>query len=1128
MFVFKFFKKLNFPVMKKPLLFFLVLSLHLLCKFAIAQPQYEKILPETYSADRVYDDSSRRGMPAAVMQWQEGVVRSTDGSYIISSQTPYDFTTMVLLWEVDNHTLHPEDFAIRYRVRKNDGDWTEIMRSEGAYRPGEVPRGMYVSELMMISDTETYDEFEIQLIPPFQINITRIEVDITDISGHPQNSSESLPVVHPGRQRDSDLEFPPYVPRTEWCLTDACINPTYNVTYIDATHTLIHYGASPNDYTNGAAVVAAYWDYHVNTNLWFDIGYNYLVDKFGNLFQGRHNPELPFQDVRAAHAGASNAVSIGVNFLGNTDAPALHPTEAQLGINIQLLAWWYDYFGFDPTTSADIILQDPAGEIEERYRISGHRDVGNTFCPGNVLYAELPNMRLEVLDAMGPAIYSIGDESVEGEADNFTTLREAASFLNGLTTFSGDMLFYITSDLEEDCTNSGIGIGIDPSPFTITFKPAPNTSPTISFHYPNDVNAGPSGAFIIGMTHDNNLAWGDATPTRNIIFDGSNTPGGTTRDMTITNTTGTHRNGMPLLLIGDVQNVTIKNLNVYHQATNQSSATQTGFNGALAFRVNHNIPGNNAPKHIEVDNCHISADFPGVSPGYSGVNIFKSASAEEGFVSNLLISNSLIEGKANGLFMAWAGDSIAITGNEIRANQNIGTGIQTQAAVHFPLGQEGAHIMVAANNISKMANIATASNSSMSAIDIQAGGNYLVANNMITGFDATAGTGHAGTLSGIRINNAAANAMLVYNSMLLNELENISGSTQLLYNGIALTAGNIMMVNNILSSNESAFNHDLMDITVLPGIATNNLYFYNTGAESIINLAKYNNNAYTTLEAWQHATGTEANSLFDNPMFVSEADLKIQDTSPALFAGTPLQEVTTDMFGSPRHNLYPCIGAHENPLEPELFTVEFMVEDEYQMPIFNAVITLGDVTNAEGDYFFVNILGGTYQYHATADGYNEVYGELIINDDIIELVILAEMSFITHTVSFDVKNPDGNEITDAIITFDGTTNPAGNYVFTVDPGTYSYTVNKFCYINSDGTVEVNADIDLEVIMQNHTGDANGDGMITVLDIIMIANSFVDPNQLPVCFNNADANGDGIIDVIDLIIIVDIFQSVKLQ
>ncbi len=904
--------------MKKPYTLFLLFSIAICANgLALSPDIYSKPISENLGSDRAYDDSQRRGAPSTILVWDQNLQKSQDGRYQVSA-TPKPFTNMAVLWRASHDKPEAGSFSVLYRVREKEGSWTDFRKVYGEYHPSEVGRDKYVGELILLSDTQVFDSLEVIIIAPEGVGIERIEIDLTDITrAHGLFKPMEAEVIK-GTNK-TGLQFPSIIRRSEWCQTGSCHNPTYAVSYINATHSIIHYGAAPDSYTSGAAVVFSYWNHHVNTNGWNDIGYNYLVDRFGNLFEGRHNPNLPNQDVRAAHAGASNPVSIGVNFLGNTDALALRPTTEQLAKNAELLAWWYNHKSFDPTSSASIILQDPAGEAGMRPRILGHKDVGNTACPGVVLFGMIPQMRLDVLQAMNiPDFYSVGSENLTGQVGNFPSLRAAVAFLNG-HTFVKDVIMYITSDLLEDCTtaaNPGIGLAVDPSPHKITFKPAPGKTPTVTFEYflgtnpANEPNAGgPSGAFVVGIDHPT-INWLGAKPTRNIIFDGSNTPNGTTRDLTFTNTTTTHRNGIPFLIVGDVSGVEVKNMNIYHKATSQPSATQVGFNGALVFRVNHNAATNNAPRNILVENNQISVQFDGVSAGYNGINVFRTASGSVGHLQNIIIKNNLIEGKANGLFLPWLGDGVEITNNEIKVNQNAGTGILGNSAIQFPVTLAGSNILVEANHFSQISNIGTAANVNMIAVDVASGGNYTIANNMFEGFDVTSTENHAGLLAGVRVNNASANVLLAYNTILLNNIANISSPSALVYEGIRHLAGNLDMRNNILVSQEGGFNNSLVNLTPLPTAMNHNLYFLPAG--NAASLGIHNATPHTTLAGWRTATGMDANSLFDDPLFVSAADLKIQDFSPAKGAGTPIAGITSDKFGTTRNSQNPCIGAHEN------------------------------------------------------------------------------------------------------------------------------------------------------------------------------------------------------------------------
>src|SRR5690606_32828277 len=116
-------------------------------------------------------------------------------------------------------------------------------------------------------------------------------------------------------------QFPEIIARDQWCGGSAPCNDVlagYTPTDITPTHIVMHHGATPNSYNSpleAQAIVRSYWNYHTspspNGNGWIDIGYNYLIDKYGNIYQGRHNPNLPYTDVRGAHAGNANSGSIG-------------------------------------------------------------------------------------------------------------------------------------------------------------------------------------------------------------------------------------------------------------------------------------------------------------------------------------------------------------------------------------------------------------------------------------------------------------------------------------------------------------------------------------------------------------------------------------------------------------------------------------------------------------------------------------------------------------------------------------------------------------------------------------------------------------------------------------------------
>lgn len=372
------------------------------------------------------------------------------------------FTCLGIGWN-SSSDIEPTSIIIKYRFLTEKG-WTEYYQTKGDISPKESPTKLFWTDLIF---TPTQDgcktmEFEIQS-ENSSVDISFIKLDAyfieKSIEGINKNYDE-IKATCPRR--------PLVIPRSVW-LTPYYTQPAYTSTIINPTHTVIHHGASPDTYTDGAAVVRSYWNYHVNSNGWSDIGYNYLFDKYGNAYQGRQNSSPTTQDVNGAHAGASNPYSLGINFLGNADVTL--PTTVQLDTVMQFLAWWYDWRGYDPTTSASMILQS-SGTSSVVPRILGHKDtnIGGTSCPGTTLYADLPSIRTgtkAIIDACSGSVNptnlvagtpSCPDNSVTFTWQNFGTgwyiqISSSATFtspyikwVSGLTTYTGPAGFVLQSD----------------------------------------------------------------------------------------------------------------------------------------------------------------------------------------------------------------------------------------------------------------------------------------------------------------------------------------------------------------------------------------------------------------------------------------------------------------------------------------------------------------------------------------------------------------------------------------------------------------------------------------------------------------------------------------------------------
>ena len=171
---------------------------------------------------------------------------------------------------------------------------------------------------------------------------------------------------------------------------------------------LVHHTAGTNSYTasQSAAIVRGIEIYHVKGNGWNDIGYNFLVDKYGQVFEGRYGGvDKP---VIGAHAEGFNTGSVGVAMIGTYDSSA-PPAVARTAL-AKLLAWRLDIAHVDPKSTLTWVsggnARFAAGVPVFIRAVSGHRDTGFTACPGAALYAQLDAIAGQAASSGLPKLYA--------------------------------------------------------------------------------------------------------------------------------------------------------------------------------------------------------------------------------------------------------------------------------------------------------------------------------------------------------------------------------------------------------------------------------------------------------------------------------------------------------------------------------------------------------------------------------------------------------------------------------------------------------------------------------------------------------------------------------------------------
>lgn len=192
---------------------------------------------------------------------------------------------------------------------------------------------------------------------------------------------------NPGRNQGT-YPKPGVWSRSSWGADPPQCPPSYCTT----THIGIHHTASASEFFSPswaecAANVKATQAYHMYTRGWCDLGYNYMVCVHGDIFEGRSGGD----DVSGAHDG-SNCGSMGVALMGYFHHPHHQiPSTTMLTAMLELAAWKCDQQSIDPHGS-----EPYSGYGASMENVYGHRDVSNTACPGDNIYALLPSIRDEI------------------------------------------------------------------------------------------------------------------------------------------------------------------------------------------------------------------------------------------------------------------------------------------------------------------------------------------------------------------------------------------------------------------------------------------------------------------------------------------------------------------------------------------------------------------------------------------------------------------------------------------------------------------------------------------------------------------------------------------------------------
>ncbi len=155
--------------------------------------------------------------------------------------------------------------------------------------------------------------------------------------------------------------------------------------YGDVHAGFVHHTVNANDYTRAEVpgLLRSIYAYHVKSRGWSDIGYNYLVDRFGRIWEGRYGGID--RAVVGAHTLGFNDDSFAASAIGNYEL--VKPSQAVLQAYGALFAWKLSLHGVDASSTRQYVT------TRWFQAINGHRDAAATACPGQFLYDKLPMIR---------------------------------------------------------------------------------------------------------------------------------------------------------------------------------------------------------------------------------------------------------------------------------------------------------------------------------------------------------------------------------------------------------------------------------------------------------------------------------------------------------------------------------------------------------------------------------------------------------------------------------------------------------------------------------------------------------------------------------------------------------------
>lgn len=407
----------------------------------------------------------------------------------VPSPAPIPFTMVGLTWR--GGAAGAAGPSVRIRTSGDGASWSDWLRLEG--EPDDAPdRG------------SAEDKGRRSLGPVWTGPARYVEVDgdaaledpllhVVDTSGASASTGQRLTAmwkgtVSPPQAAHASTNQPTIVTRAQWGADESLRDGFAG--YAKAVQVaFVHHTAGNNIYapSDSPGIIRGIYAYHVEANGWRDLGYNFLIDRYGTVFEGRWGGLD--KGVIGAQTAGFNSHSTGVALMGTFSNES--PPQVMVDALQTLLAWKLDVHHVDPLGSSDVVAAAGTddfqpGESVRLRNISGHRDGSSTDCPGATVYARLPGIANVVAGLGLPKIYG-GRSSPDPVPMRTDQTWPPVAFSASFTSPAPWQLTVNSPDGRTLKTASGQGTAA-----SVTWEPVDGTgSPLAPGDYPYSLTAGP-------------------------------------------------------------------------------------------------------------------------------------------------------------------------------------------------------------------------------------------------------------------------------------------------------------------------------------------------------------------------------------------------------------------------------------------------------------------------------------------------------------------------------------------------------------------------------------------------------------------------------------------------------------